>query len=542
MHAMLIAVKKPGQLIPDGFIEEALRNYPTTFGIAIPDVTKGKPDLAVIALSKPTTLKVVQDTQASWKDRAFVMGFGYGTNGFTPESLQPFTFLRDTSSERKPTVVGFLDGEFNVGFRIPGADQSRHSAAFFVTQKYLIDKIGRINEEAKGDLNKMFKLLGDKFTQREILLAVAPSKCTLTLISAQGHVATIAHPDEHHREYPWAWVNAHMDYEDIPLQVPAQAENESIVPRARPAWMDKKKAVATAPASPPPPPPPPAPPEVPEKKAEPEVPEKKIEAEPTREIVVQPGNINITIPIGLKGRALKRFLTNRLGYPPQNVDALEPGKTYNFPTKAHHHQAKAKEQTTKVVKDLKDLGKNLPPPDTGTPVENRPPAGPAPAPAEAAPKTASGGIKPKWFGSKKEAVAEMAAKAPKQVPGNLRLVPVDERDKIISHLGMGTRPAKSLAQRVQEIEDKTPPFTTQMGKDLEETFQWELEEAIAFNRKFPDAFALLWMETRNELMRATNTLDTVTAPAPKAEETAPASTDKRPLWMRKVPTSRRAAM
>lgn len=216
----VIAVKNPGQLWPDAWIEAALKEHPSCSGFA---AVTDSVDEAGTATGKEMstlhnitdkdhpafTLAAVQDLQNNFKDETVIGSFGRSSTVVSLEDAQPFVLLQN--DDETPALVAFVAGEYP-GFAQTG---STLSPEYHLTQKYLIPKIGQLARLCDGDIDKLMQELLDPVFKGEIETKWATRGTVLFLSDTDKYLAFEL--NDLKRDYPWGRVSDHCGF-DVPKE------------------------------------------------------------------------------------------------------------------------------------------------------------------------------------------------------------------------------------------------------------------------------------------------------------------------------------
>lgn len=114
MNKQVIITKEPGQVIPRGYLQEALKQCPSCIGITIQDVVDDEPVLDCTAENKTMTVDDLMKVIESCKDVRMVVVLGQMVQDFDPETdMQPFVFQQTGENGETQNILAFhVEGDY----------------------------------------------------------------------------------------------------------------------------------------------------------------------------------------------------------------------------------------------------------------------------------------------------------------------------------------------------------------------------------------------------------------------------------------------
>lgn len=159
MNTSVIIRKHAGHVIPRGYLQEALKNCPTCFGIAVQDRNPETKDavLSTSAEAKAGDIDVLMKIIEGCKDLPMFIQLGHMTQDFDPsDDLQPFTFQMAVEGEDPEDILAvMLEGDFP-NYAQPGKG---HVDEYHLWEKFifptLLEKFDLANSDPEDFFNRL---------------------------------------------------------------------------------------------------------------------------------------------------------------------------------------------------------------------------------------------------------------------------------------------------------------------------------------------------------------------------------------------------
>lgn len=493
-----IVVKKAGQLIPDAFLERAIKNNPTFFGAAV--VTADEQGTTSLEISTTEegeySLEAVKELQEALKEGDVLFYFGKFPKEHDLDDRQPFLAVKNSAGDNIIAVC--MDGEF------PSAPEgSKHSREYHVFGEYLQEKLQSIYDDAGQDLDKFLEKMKAPMVTKEINNLTGPM-ANITLFTNQADVV----PFVKNMNFSFDWGTTSSAYG---FETQATAD--------KPAGMLGRLQKVVGRAAPP----------VPSAKPKAEDKPAEVPAAPKKEEVSEDEYEMRSPPSQLKGRKpLRNWYENVFGSVPDNYKDRPSVRVKKKKVEAKTPPVVQKQET--VAKDFKDFPKDRVAATAVTapavPTARAAPAVPAKG-KDVAPKHVSVDNKP--ITDKNVRAAEVQAAQEAEEAKILPFIPAHEKQKLVEVFLKSANVTKFMdakskdyihdPKELQKLEEDYPSFTDAAKLNgLEDTFRWPHEVLVNLCKETPIAAARLIEQYR---MSYYNTL---TSEVKKTEDNKPTET------------------
>jgi hypothetical protein len=172
MNTSVIIRKLPGHVIPRGYLQEALKNCPTCFGVAIQDKDDNKDAILETSAEKKTlSVDELMKTVEACKDLPMVISLGrFGDNFDETDDLQPFVFQMAAQDEEGPTdiLAVFMEGDFP-NYSIPDGG---HTDEYNLWEKFVFPMMLEKFDLANSDPEDFYTRLRASTTEQAIMNTV----------------------------------------------------------------------------------------------------------------------------------------------------------------------------------------------------------------------------------------------------------------------------------------------------------------------------------------------------------------------------------
>lgn len=482
MNTHVIITKEPDQVIPRGYLQEALKQCPTCVGITIQDPNgagKGAPLLECTAENKTMDVDDLMKIVESCKDVRMVVVLAKMDQDFDAETdMQPFAFQQRVEGEEEPEniLACHIEGDFPK-FSKPGKG---HTDEYNLWEECIYPAIEEKFEDS-GDLLKFYKKIGGT-PMRQLCENPIGHRGVIVFVPLEGELIAFGNNDIG-GEFEWGTTSNTFEWgKATKLEKAAEAAVETV--KKAGGRLSRLMGTASVPAT--------SVPSAPANtKDNPVVPAAdpgskiKTDANGTHHITKDndpfarwPGtssktHVMRTPPIGLQGNARNRWIRVFLNLDPSaELPKGKDAKEFAIPVLLTLDPFAQEDVTTNdEVRSLADRVKKFP-------------------------------------GSKGGAVSQQMAEAHKQEVKNpaasesnrpssdfLPECPADEA-KVSAELvtEWATNPKQPTSLEVQRIESKWPLFTKSRGILLENVARWSIAEKKLFAKKCPNDAARLISE------------------------------------------------
>lgn len=213
MQSGTIIRRNPGVLIPNEFIEAAIKAYPNGWGAAF--VQDG--DLTV-AKGDDMDLELFQETCKEYMGTAMTWYLCNSASAIDIADVSPYTLLTNNDDEKTPLLVAFLEGKFSSYEQV----NASHPAATIFVRDYLMPKLQDMYDMADGDMLKVMAAVNKPFFKKEITSIVVPDS-SITLVSCTGETLSFSQSSSA-AEHKWGWTSRSFD-KPTPKEEPAKPRN-----------------------------------------------------------------------------------------------------------------------------------------------------------------------------------------------------------------------------------------------------------------------------------------------------------------------------
>jgi len=474
MNTQVIITKLPGQAIPRGYLQEALKQCPTCIGLTIQDphgAGKDQPLLETTAENKTMDVDDLMKIVESCKDVAVVIVLAKMDQDFDATTdMQPFVFQQRVEGEEEPeNILAFhVEGDFPK-FSRPGKG---HTDEYNLWEECVYPAIQEKFEDS-DDLGKFYKKISGT-PMRQLIENAIGHRGVAVFVPLEGDIVAFGTNDIG-GEFEWGTTSNTFQWgKATKLEKAAEAAVEGV--KKAGGRLSRLMGTTSAPAV--------SVPASPADKKEKE--EKKITTDENGTHHITGGNdpwkrwpgtsakthVMRTIPAGLQGNARNRWIRVFLNLDPQaELPKGKDAKDFAIPVLLSLDPFAQEDVTTNdEVRDLADRVKKFPGSKSG-PV------------TQAAPK--------------KEGVKNPAANSEPTRPSSdfLPECPADEA-KVSAELvtEWATNPKQPASLDVQRIESKWPIFTKSRGITLENVARWSIADKKLFVKKCPNDAARLISE------------------------------------------------
>lgn len=216
----LLGVKKKDQLFEEGWLKAALKEYPSTYGIAIVSGEGDEQGMQILKQSTDKdhpalTFEVFDGIQKNFKEEHLIVSFGRSSASVPVEEQQPFVIFQN--EDESPALVAFIAGDY------PGFTKisSSYSPEYHVWQDELIRELGEMAELCDGDVDKLMLAFTKPGFDSKIKKLWAGKANTIVFMSQTDKYILFKDNDDL-RDYPWGIVSNHLNW-DKPAAAPLPA-------------------------------------------------------------------------------------------------------------------------------------------------------------------------------------------------------------------------------------------------------------------------------------------------------------------------------
>jgi hypothetical protein len=229
----LLLFKAKGSLVPEAFLEEIAKKFPSAMGFAIAakNPQTRQPELELAHVVEPNSAKNIGECFSIAKDNDVLAYFADFPENFTAESVQPFVVLKN--SQGAPILVAALSGDVNPVFA-KGSNLG-HSHDYFANEKLLVPRFAKMFTEKGNDLSKVMAHLNEPETQETLINSLTTDNMTLAIMALNGTIHVLDNNSERHMKYPWGWVSDHLDYKEVVAQIEPENVPLSLAQRMKAA-------------------------------------------------------------------------------------------------------------------------------------------------------------------------------------------------------------------------------------------------------------------------------------------------------------------
>jgi hypothetical protein len=475
MNTHVIITKEPNQVIPRGYLQEALKQCPTCIGITIQDPNGAGKDLPLLectAENKTMDVDNLMTIIESCKDVRMVIILAKMDQDFDPETdMQPFVFQQRVEGEEKPEniLACHIEGDFPK-FSKPGKG---HTDEYNFWEECIYPAIEEKFEDS-DDLLKFYKKIAGT-PMRQLCENPIGHRGIVVFVPLEGDIIAFGTNDIG-GEFDWGTTSNTFEWgKPTKLEKAAEAAVETV--KKAGGRLSRLMGTTSTPAVSVPSTPTPAPDK---------------EEKETKIVTDQNGvhhtsgndpwkrwpgtsaktHVMRTIPSGLVGNARNRWIRVFLNLDPSaELPKGKDAKDFMIPVPLPLDPFAQEDVTTNdAVRELADRVKKFPG-NKGGPVTQADP--------------------------KKEDVKNPAAEVGSTRPTAdfLPECPADEA-KVSAELvtEWATNPKQPTSLEVQRIETKWPLFTKSRGITLENVARWSIAEKKLFTKKCPNDAARLISE------------------------------------------------
>lgn len=188
MNNSVIIRKLAGQVVPKGYLQEALKNCPSCFGIAIQDKDDAKN--AVLETSSEMKTLTADDlfkTVEACKDLSMVIHLGKFTENFNADDdRQPFVFqMAVEGGDPEDILAVFMEGDFP-NYTIPDGG---HTDEYNLWEKFIFPMMLEKFDLANSDPEDFFTRLRSSTTDQAIMNTVG-HRAAVVFVPLEGeHIA-----------------------------------------------------------------------------------------------------------------------------------------------------------------------------------------------------------------------------------------------------------------------------------------------------------------------------------------------------------------
>jgi hypothetical protein len=487
MNTAVIIRKHAGHVIPRGYLQEALKNCPTCFGIAVQDKDDGKNAfLENSSEARTLTLDELVKTVETCRDVPMYITLGNMTQDFnTEDDLQPFVFQMAVEGEEAPEDILsiFVEGDFP-NYSIAGGG---HTDEYNLWEKFIFPTLLEKFDLANSDPEDFYNRLRASPFEQAIMNTVG-HRAAVVFVPIEGEPISFGR-NELGGEFDWGTTSNRFKYGDPTLLNKAAEVAVSAVKKGRGRLAAAMGSTAVT---------------VPDK-PEP----KKIEQDANGvhhiggTTVVDasvwkawPGcgpktHTMTVVPNKLQGNARNRWIRLFTDNPQGDLPKAKDNAGFMVPVKnSLTGFAQEDVSTNDDVKTLASSVKHFQTSGSLTPIPNDDIKKAAEVEHTAAPPVE------KKIGEQRPAsdfLPELSADAKK---GTVDLV-----------TEWATRPGGPTMLEIQRQETKWPKFSAMNGVKFEDMLKYTVADRKALCKKYPDAAALAWGELQLHIIESGVGLD-----------------------------------
>lgn len=500
MNNSVIIRKLPGHVIPQGYLQEALKNCPTCFGIAIQDKDEAKNAvLETSAEMKTLTADDLSKTVEACKDLAMVIHLGKFVDNFNEvDDLQPFVFQMAAQDEEGPVdiLAVFMEGDFP-NYTIPAGG---HTDEYNLWEKFVYPMMLEKFDLANSDPEDFFTRLRSSTMEQAIMNTVG-HRAAVVFVPLEGEHIFFGRNDLG-GEFDWGTTSNRFKWGDPSLLDKAA---EAAVTAVKKSGGRLSRLMSTA--------------------APETTPEKDITTDPKTGVHTVnnttvdndvwkrwPGTSAKThtmtvVPKKLQGNARNRWI--RLFTDNPNGDLPKDKDKDGFMIPVKNSLTGFAQEDLATNDEVKTLASKVKHFQTAGPVSNAQLKEAVLTKVELARDVVleHTAAPPKDNRPTSDYLPELSAEAKK---GTVDLV-----------VDWATRSKGPTKLEIQRIESKWPKFSATMGIKLEDMLGWSIADKKALAKKYPDAMALAFTELQLHIMESGIGLTVEKEPSKPANVTMP---------------------
>ena len=192
----VIAFKDKGHLLPDAFIQRALKGT-----VAVGYACKDTNALAIdwVPDVNEDHIKDLKETQEAFKDDAMMFIF---MDKVLKQEEQPYYILSDANKDG--LLAAFIDGSFH---NYVPKDDTTHTNIWWMVEKYIRPKMAKLSKLSSS--SSIANLIDD--TEKTDLEGLgAEEGGTLVLFDSTGEEMCFTN-SEHYRKFSWGYASNHLD-------------------------------------------------------------------------------------------------------------------------------------------------------------------------------------------------------------------------------------------------------------------------------------------------------------------------------------------
>jgi len=214
-----VVTKLADQVIPDEFIELALKTMPTTAGFAVA-VENGETGMIKCDGSSEgdVTLDQVNQMQEDYKDSTCVFYFSIFPSAFSPNCAQPFIALEEDGAEGADLVV-FIEMD-EASKPLPA---SKNSPEFDTFMKFIKPALVRIWKSCNQDITETMQEIATDPGLPDLIGMLYDKQATVLMLGANGEMISFGR-NEAEVSYDWGTASATCGYGDKKTVVEKVAE------------------------------------------------------------------------------------------------------------------------------------------------------------------------------------------------------------------------------------------------------------------------------------------------------------------------------
>lgn len=208
MNTSVIIQVKAGEVPPRDYIEKALRECPTCFGIAIQNKDGDSSSLEVASEAKNISVDKLMETLEACKEVPVVLTLGNMTQDFNPEEdLMPYVFQQGSAGgdDVEDILAVFIEGDAP-NYSKPGEG---HTETYHLWEDYIFPTISE-KYEASSDLVAFFNKLQTSSFQQSILNSFH-HRGVAVFVPLHGDIIAYG-KNELGGEYPWGMTSNTFGY------------------------------------------------------------------------------------------------------------------------------------------------------------------------------------------------------------------------------------------------------------------------------------------------------------------------------------------
>lgn len=192
-----------------------LAKKPNVWGVAIQDVEKDGPELA-IQREDATNLTIddIKTLMENAKDRPLTMYFGKLKDGYHLDDIQPF-IINDGNDQ--PFITVFIEGTI-----VNNDEPADRTEQANFADKIIIPQILEWCSDFEGDLDKIVKKIGSEIFNNNLIAHVG-HRAVIHIMPFDGEVITISKNELGEDDAEWGFTSQHHDYKAVKEQEPAKA-------------------------------------------------------------------------------------------------------------------------------------------------------------------------------------------------------------------------------------------------------------------------------------------------------------------------------